>query len=293
MCTSSASRIRSLAALLLVGFGCLSGPLQASDDSTVIRLAIISLAPPSKIYKQWKPFADYLSAQSGRQVELVVPKGFKKIREAVENKSVDIFYVNSHIFYRLKSAGQALPVAQMINLDGTSTSKSVLFVRNDSGINKLSDLKGEKVAFVAPMGAGGYLAPRAEFYQHGIKTTSETNEEFTKNLSTSIHKVLIGDVKAGTMCGLNFRLMSKRMETGDLKIISETDKYPENVFGARNDLDSKLRQQIITIITGMSETDSGKLILKDMQDMKILDFVTYDEKIEDITRDLMTQAEIK
>lgn len=291
MNTSGSSRIHVVVLVLLLGISALNGTVQAMDGEAPIRLAIISLAPPSKIYQQWKPFADYLTEHTGREVKLVVPKGFKKIREAIENKTVDIFYINSHIFYRLKHAGQALPIAQMINLDGTATSKSVLFVRNDSGIKNLSDLKGEKIAFISPMGAGGYLAPRAEFYQHGIKTNSETSEEFTKNLSTSIHKVLIGDVKAGTMCGLNFRLMSKRMETGDLKIISETDMYPENVFGARNDLDPKLRNQITSIITGMSETKSGKLLLENMQTMKVLKFVHYDDKIEDITRTLLKKAE--
>lgn len=287
------SLYRFLMPLLVMGICLQTASVQAKEKSNSIRLAIISLAPPSKIYKQWTPFADYLSIKTGREVKLVVPKGFKKIKQAVEDKSVDIFYVNSHIFYRLKKAGKANPVAQMVNLDGSVTSKSVLFVRSDSGVNNLTDLKGEKVAFVAPMGAGGYLAPRAEFYQHGIKTKSDTTEQFTKNLSTSIHKVLIGDVKAGTMCGLNFTLMSKRIETGDLKIIAETSEYPENVFGARSDLQAELQKQLIDIITSMQLDNEGKILLKNMNSMKILKFVKYDESIESITQQLMKTAEFK
>lgn len=291
MRTSRSAVARSLHSFLLLTLSCMAGITQAMEEIPSIRLAIISLAPPSKIYKQWKPFADYLSNKTGREVKLIVPKGFEKIKRAVEEKSIDVFYVNSHIFYHLKMAGQAHAVAQMVNLDGSTTSKGVLFARSDSNIKNLVDLKGEKIAFLGPMAAGGYLAPRAELYLHGIKTNTEAIEQFTQNLSTSIHKVLIGDVKAGAMCGLNFRLMEQRLETGDLKIIAETAEYPENVFGIRSDLEPQLRKQLSAVIITMSASDAGKKILEDMQSMKILRFVAYDDKIEDITRTLLNNAE--
>ena len=256
-----------------------------------IRMGIISLATPAKIYKQWTPYADYLAAKLGRDVEIVVPRGFKKIIAAVENNDVDLFYVNSHIFYRLMQQGKALPVAQMQNLKGSITSNSVIFVRSDSGIDSIQDLKGEKLAFVSPMGAGGYLAPRAQFYKEGIKTRTDTEEKFTKNLSSSLHKVLLGDVKAGTMCGLNYQLMSQRIETGDLKIISTSSDYPENVMGAHPDMPKELREQIIDVVIDMDSDSQGKKVLSDMQSMKILKFVAYDTKTERITKILLDDGE--
>lgn len=258
-----------------------------AKDEQAIRMGIISLAPPAKIYKQWTDFANYLSDTLGRDVEIVVPRGFKKIKQAVKKKTVDIFYVNSHIFYRLQEQGKAKPLAQMMNLDGSIYSSSVMFVRSDSGVSSLKDLKGEKVAFVAPMGAGGYLAPRAAFYKAGIKTKQETNEQFTKNLSTSIHKVLLGDVKAGAMCGLNYNLMSKRVEMGDLKIIAKSDNYPEHVFGIRADLPAKLRTQISKIMVGMDTDKKGRQILDKMRGMKIEKFVAYDKAAEEQTKKLL------
>jgi phosphonate transport system substrate-binding protein len=273
--------------LLVLSF---SGAVLAKETKQ-IRMGIISLASPAKIHEQWQPFAKYLSDHTGWDVKIVIPRGFKKIKEAVSNKSVDIFYVNSLIFYRLKKEGKAQALAQMMNLNGTIVSKSVMFVRNDSGIDNLEQLKGEKVAFVAPMGAGGYLAPRAAFYKAGIKTQIDTKEEFTKNLSSSIHKVLLGDVKAATMCGLNFKLMSKRMETGDLKIIASSGDYPENTFGIRADLPQALREKLTSVIIGMDSDSQGRAVLDQMAGMKILKFVPYDDNTEKITEGLLREGE--
>lgn len=144
---------------------------------------------------------------------------------------------------------------------------------------------------MAPMGAGGYLAPRAAFYNAGIKTKKDTSEQFTKNLSSSIHKVLLGDVKAGTMCGLNFKLMSKRVKMGDLKVIAKSDEYPENVFGIRSDLSNKLRKTISNIIVGMDADKKGRKILDGMRGMKIQKFVTYDKSAEQQTEKLLHDGE--
>jgi len=278
--------LKSIIALLLVVVSVMSSRVVVAEEKA-IRMAIISLSSPAKIHKQWQGFASYLEKKIGRDVDIIVPRGFKKIKQAVENRSVDIFYVNSHVFYKLKQKGKAVAIAQMQNLEGNSISNSVMFVRSDSGVNGLRDLKGEKVAFVSPMGAGGYLAPRASFYQHGIKTKTDTKEQFTKNLSSSIHKVLLGDVKAGTMCGLNFKLMSNRMKAGDLKIIATSPDYPENVFAARPGLSVDLRKKISETMVTMYSDNKGSEILKKMNTMKIKKFIKYDVKSEELTKYLL------
>lgn len=279
------SRILFTAAL------CLFSLKAWADTQIPIKFGILSIAPPARIHAKWQPFVDYISAETSRPVEIVVPRGFGKMKNAAANGEVDFFYVNSHVFYRLKQEGKAIGVAQMKNIDGKVTSRSDIFVRKDSGITNVSQLKGKSIAFVSPMGAGGYLAPRAHLYGQGIKTKIDTKEVFTKNLSNSIHKVLLGDIAAATMCGVNYNLMSKKIDTGELITISASDPYPENVVAAGGNLDPKTINQFRQVITSMAENPRGQEVLALMRSMKIENFLEYDPDIEDITRNLLTQGQ--
>ncbi len=281
-------------ALRIIFLSVFSLPSQVSiaADQATIRFGVLSIAQPSRIFEKWQPFADYMSQQLKQPVEIVVPRGFGKMKKAIANGEVDFFYINSHVFYRLKQKGKAVAVAQMQNIAGQTTSRSEVFVRRDSGIDTVDDLKGKKIAYVSPMGAGGYLAPRAYLYQEGLESGVESKEVFTKNLSNSIHGVLLGDYDAATMCGVNYKLMSRKVETGELKVIVASEPYPENVLGARADLSAQLIDQFRAIILAMPNNSQGVVLLEKMKSMKIKSFVQYDEKLEQITKDLLKTSQI-
>lgn len=267
------------------------GTALATTKQAPIKLGVLSLAPPAKVFKQWTPFADYLASKIGRDVKIIVPRGFKKIKQAVAENEVDIFFVNSLIYYRLKQENKAVPIAQMFTTSNSIYNQAILIARTDSKIKSLKDLKGEKIAFISPMASGGYLAQRAKFYDAGVKTKTETQEIFTKNLTTSLHKVILGDVKAAGMCGISFKLMSKRMETGELQKIGMSETFAENAFGAHPKLPAKLREQISMTIINMDKTEGGKKILDGMKNMKIQKFIKYNPETEKLTRKLLKKAE--
>ncbi|TCK18780.1 phosphate/phosphite/phosphonate ABC transporter binding protein [Thiogranum longum] len=282
--------------LILVALLSLLLPYPARSDTNAvetIHFGVLSIAPPARILAKWQPFADYLGEKLGKPVKIVVPRGFGRMKKAVANRQVEFFYINSHVFYRLKQAGHAIGVAQMQNIDGKKTSRSEIFVRGDSGISSISGLKGKQIAFISPMGAGGYLAPRAYLRSHGVKSGDEVDETFTKNLSTSIHKVLLNETGAASMCGVNFRLMGEKVDTGELKIIAVSDEYPENLIAARADLDPKLVERFRNIVVNMQDDPEGFGVLTGMTTMKIKRFLPYDPAMEDLTRKLLEQAGLK
>jgi len=264
----------------------------SAEEKTTIRFGVLSIAQPSRIFAKWQPFADYMGKQLNQPVEIVVPRGFGKMKTAISEGKVDFFYINSHVFYRLKQKNKAMGVAQMLNIAGETTSRSEVFVKRGSGLKHISDLKGKNIAYVSPMGAGGYLAPRALLNKSGLNSGVDNKESFTKNLSNSIHGVLLGEYDAATMCGVNYKLMSRKIETGELQIIGESDPYPENVIGARINLSSELVKSFRHHLLNMPNEVSGIELLNDMQSMKIQSFVKYDEAMEKITEKLMKVGNI-
>ncbi len=283
--------LRILAALLALQPVPQAGSAEAAGSG--VRFGVLSIAPPARIHAKWQGFTAYLSQQLGKPVSIVVPRGFGKMKQAVNDGQVDFFYVNSHVFYRLKQEGKVIGVAQMENIDGKTTSRSEIYVRADSGIQNLDQLKDKRIAFISPMGAGGYLAPRAYLYSHGVKSGTDGEEVFTRNLSNSIHQVLLGDTDAGTMCGVNYRLMSEKVDTGELRVLALSDEYPENVIGARDGLAGGLVKRVREIIVGMADSPDGQKVLAGMHGMKVRRFLHYDPAAEALTRTLLEQAQLK
>lgn len=265
-------------------------PLSATADKP-IRFGILAVIPPSRIHAVWQPFINYFSKQTGRKFEIVIPRGFKKMKDAAVAGEVDFFYVNSLVFYSLKQNGKAIAVGQMESLDGKTTSVSKIFVRADSGIETIDQLNGKSIAFVSPMASGGYLAPRSYLYSRGIKTKNQTKEIFTRNLSNSIHQVLLGEINAGSMCGIKYRLMGEKINMGELKVIGHTPPYPESVIAVRSNFDNAFVEKFKEILMAMPDNPEGKKVLQAMSEMKINRFVAYDAKNEEITKKLLSVAE--
>lgn len=272
---------------LLIFLLCLGSQQSLAQEQQTIRFGVLSIAQPSRIFTKWQPFADYMSKQLGQPVEIVIPRGFGKMKKTIAAGDVDFFYINSHVYYRLKQEGKAIAIAQMKNIEGKITSRSEFFVRRDSDINNVNGLKEKKIAYVSPMGAGGYLAPRAYLHKSGLETDVDINEVFTKNLSNSIHGVLLKDYDAAAMCGVNYKLMSKKIETGELRVIANSDYYPENVIGARSGLPPELVENFRNELLTIEKNSKGKQLLKNMESMKIKSFVKYDEAMDEITRKLL------
>jgi phosphonate transport system substrate-binding protein len=280
--------VRQLLLSCLFLTACLPAVAQtADDDATPLRFGVLSIAPPARSYADWKPFADYMAERLGRPIEVVVPRGFERMKEAIENDDVDFFYINAHVLYRLKQTDSARGVLQMINLRGSHVSNSEIFVRADSGIHSLEDLRGRRIAYISPIAAGAYLAPRAYLYEQGIESGEETEEVFTHNQSNSIYGVLLGDYDAAALCGVRYQLMSEKVNTGDLRVIGVSFEYAENLIAARPELPQALIDEFTFIGAGMIDDPEGREILRDMRPMKIQSFAPYDPAVEEITRQQM------
>jgi len=268
--------------------------INAAEEQKPLVFGIVSSAEPVRVYAEWQAFADYLSSKIQRPVKMVVPRGLDKLAEAIDKGEVDVFYVNSLIYFRLMEKGKAIPVAQLQNVNGRVLNTSVVFARTDSKIQNLKQLKGEKMAYISPLGSGGYLAPRALLYKEGIQAGEEVKEEFTQNISSSVHKVLLGDAKAGTMCGLTYKLISNKIDTHELSIIATTDEYPEDLVGARPDVSPATLKLVTQVLLEMNQSDNGRKILAEMQALRIEKFVPYDPTVtEPVTRKLLRQAHLK
>src|SRR5262245_35376476 len=118
---------------------------------------------PAKRIGAFQPVADYLGAHLseygiGSGAVKIAPD-FDTMAKFLKNGDVDIYFDSPYPTYVLSERAGAQPVLRRWR-DGVSEYYTVLFVRADSPITSVADLKGKMLAFKEPYSTSGYVLPK-------------------------------------------------------------------------------------------------------------------------------------
>lgn len=258
----------------------------AATQDGEIKMAILMPAPPKKIHQKWQPLAEYLSKELGLTVKIVTPRGPEAAKAAL--KQVDFVYANSYLYNLLAAESNLSAVAQMKNTGDSIYSQGRFLVRSDSDINSIKDLKGKKIALISRFGAGSYLAPRASLAKQGLDIDKDVSVEYTKNLKKAAYMVMLGEADTAVMCEVNYEILSKRIDTGDLRFFDKTDTFPEAVMFSPHKANSAIFKRFKKAL--LADNAKREQALKPLHDMKIGTFIDYDPSVKIRIDELMKQA---
>ena len=253
-------------------------------------LAVVMPAPAKTIHKNWQPLVDYLSEKMGKPVQLLTPKGLDQAKAVISK--ADFVFANSYLFSLLKDEHQGLhPIAQMRNTDGSIYSRGRFLVRSDSKVKSAEDLKGKKIALISPLGSGAYLAPRAYLTSKGVDVDQDVEIEFTKSLKKAAYMVMLGEADSAVMCDVSYKILSSKMDTGDLRFFDKTEPFHEAVVFTAHEQSNEFVQRFQQAL--MQQDTRRDIAMRPLHGMKIQSFVAYDPVVEKNIRSLRSQAGIK
>jgi phosphonate transport system substrate-binding protein len=151
---------------------------------------------------------------------------------------------------------------------------TVFFVRRDSGIRTLQDLKGRSIAFQNPYSTSSYVAPAAELLGAGLQLDlllspmdrpepESVGYLFARseaNISTWVHKRL---VDAGAFANLDWNDLHRLPESfrEDLMVIHETAPFPRAVEVVRPGLDPRVQARLRAVLLAARDDPDAKLAL--------------------------------
>ena len=92
---------------------------------------------------------------------------YAKISEAFLEGRADAGFFGSFSYYLTHRKAGIEPIARPVWLDGSSTYSGYIFVRKDSGIKNVADMKGKSLALVDKATTAGYIFQRYFLRQHG------------------------------------------------------------------------------------------------------------------------------
>src|SRR5450631_1031172 len=221
-------------------------PKKWKDPSTLV-WAYTPVEDPAVYANIFKPFTEHLKTCTGKNI----------VYYPVQSNSAEIEAMRSG---RLHFAGFSTgPTGFAVNLAGAvpfavkGTAKEfqgynlIVIVKDSSPYQKLSDLKGKKVAHTSPSSNSGHMAPMALFPGEGLTPDKDYKIIFSGKHDQSVMGVNSGDYDAGAVASDVFHRMAERgqVKESDFRIIYRSQKFPTSSFAYAHDLDPKLVDKML------------------------------------------------
>jgi phosphonate transport system substrate-binding protein len=265
-------------ALVLFSTGCQdmeSAEAVSSETRPSLRIGLI---PERNIFsqkKRYEPIAEYLSARLHVNVELVVLSRYGNIIDNFVSNRLDGAFFGSFTGALAHRKLRVEAVARPEYSDGTSTYHGLLFVRKDSGITDVEDMKGKRFAFVDKATTAGYLLPLYYFKTHGVNDLNTWLKEtyFAGTHEGAIHDVLEkkADIGAAKNTIFSWLANSDPRISKELLILTRSPDVPENALCVRADLDEALKNGLRIALLSMDQDEAGKEILRSFGAARFID----------------------
>jgi phosphonate transport system substrate-binding protein len=148
--------------------------------------------------------------------------------------------------------GFAVNMAGAVPFAGKGTEKGIegyhliVLVKASSPYQKLSDLKGKRVAHTSPSSNSGGLAPKVLFPEQGLKPGEDYQLIFSGGHDKSALGVGTGDYDAAPVASDVFERMVARgtLKKEDFRIIYTSEIFPSSGFAYAHDLKPELASKI-------------------------------------------------
>ncbi|MDA8104714.1 MAG: phosphate/phosphite/phosphonate ABC transporter substrate-binding protein [Nitrospiraceae bacterium] len=274
--------MKNLARLLIVGLVLSLFPFSSVAGAQQKEI-LIGLIPEMNVFKQrerFKPLAEYLTKKTGVKVNLTILSRYGNIIERFTSEKMDGAFFGSFTGALAIQKLGVVPLARPMNLDGSTQYWGYLFVRKDSGIRSVKDMKGKKMAYVEKATTAGYVFPVAYFKDHGVKDPNKffSDHFFAGSHDAAIYAVL--DRKADV--GAAKHSMYDRVRKADprvdkeLVILAESAKVPSNGLCVRKGLDKNIQKKLKEALLNIDKDPEGKVVLQKFGGIKFIETTVAD-----------------
>lgn len=238
---------------------------EKKEEQKTIKMGFVPLKNSEKLIEDITPIADYLSEKMGVKVEAFTASSYIGVVEGIGSGSVDFGIIPpfSSLLAQKQSGAEAILTTK--GKTGKSGYYSELYVRKDSNINSLDDVRGKKIAFVDPSSSSGYIYPGAILAQNGIDINKDVTYQFSGGHDKSLQLLLNKDVDViGTFDGVPEKYVKDFPNAvSDTKILKTSDLIPGIMVTTSSKMDKELQKKLKQALLDMEKDEKMKqLFLK-------------------------------
>jgi len=249
----------TIRAATLVWLLAAAGLAVAADTS--LTLGVFPRNSSAETGRQFAPMAAYLSQHLGREVALATSKNFESFWKAVSEQRYDIVHYNQYQSIRSAQHYRVIAHSQELGRDAVA---GALYVRRDSGITEISQLRGRTIIFGGGRDAMlSYIAPRYLLFQAGLK-----EGDFRTELAVSPPNALIAlyhrqaEAAGGGELLIDLPVVRNAIDTQQLKILAATEPLLFLPWAVRRSMPAKLRGSVQVLLVNLGNDEAGREVLK-------------------------------
>lgn len=222
-----------------------------------LRLAFIPQENPEKLLGDVAAITGWLSEATGIEVTGFVTIDHAAAVEALRNGDADISFMGALPFVLAEAEIGAVPLLSEV-YRGAPFYRGRVFVRRDSGIAALADLRGRTIAFADPISESGYLYPLDLFVAEGLVDGPSGAEAFFDRVffaggyQQAMQAMAEGLVDAAAASQYADLLLSPAQQQA-VTWIAESPPIPAHLVIARPGLDADIRARFLAAMLALNE----------------------------------------
>ncbi|WP_119462842.1 phosphate/phosphite/phosphonate ABC transporter substrate-binding protein [Rhodospirillaceae bacterium SYSU D60014] len=276
-----------------------SAGAQECENPDVLRFSIIPTEETAQEVALYEPVIDYLSEQTGKEIEFYMPTSYASVIEAMLGGWVDIAVHGPNSYVIANEEDPTIEVfATYAKKPGHLQEEgpgyqAVLITKKGSGFTDIGSLKGAVLGLTDPASTSGNLLPRVAFTPEiGNKELEDyfSNVVYTGGHDLSTIAVFEGKVDAGFVATHRFDNVVDRgmVKLDDFNVIWRSTVIPQDPFTYRGALCPDLKEKIRNTFLTLHKRPEAKSFLENVNSNK---FVPMQDADYNIIRELAAKKE--
>jgi phosphonate transport system substrate-binding protein len=243
--------------ILAAAAALLAGPWAAwGQTPRSLHLVLTPSQKPTDLLAAGEEFGTTLGKLVGVPIRVTVASDYAAVVEALRNKTADLAFVHPAGYVLANREAKAMIVAKD-RWHGNTSYTSRIYVRKESGIKTLEELRGKTIAFVDPSSTSGYVYPMVMLVQKGLVQNRDPKSFFKDAIYAGSHDAaLLALLKGHVDAVASFdqareQYLKDPAEREQLIWVAESEPIPEGGICARDGLEpalvAKVREALLTM----------------------------------------------
>ncbi|MSN24651.1 MAG: PhnD/SsuA/transferrin family substrate-binding protein [Geobacter sp.] len=269
-----------ISALLLAMVGC-----KSEDKRPVVKIGYMLCNSEEETTHRFRPLTRYLSDKVGVDF-VMVPVDTNDFEKRFKNGEFSFTHTNSILYVILhENQGAELLASEKRGKFGSRTAGTII-ARKGSGIEKLADIKGKRMAFGPMLAPTGYLAEYDLMLAAGINPENDLGHYTIPTGSFKHEKLIYGvlygkyDVAAAPILDIENMTREGKIAADDFVILAQSVPIPYCTFANAKGTDPALVKKVKDALMSLKPSDTAEVDGEQLKVMKAAWIDGYEELLD-------------